>query len=69
MLSLQKDCRRLMMVIDSVFSWLPLATIIDKKVFVIHGGVSSRTDLSYLDSIDRHKVIPASSQRRVAAPY
>lgn len=39
-----------------MFSWLPLATIVDSKVLIVHGGVSDTTDLVYLDNIERHKV-------------
>ena len=35
---------------QEVFSWLPAATLVDSKVFVTHGGLSSIPDLS-LDDI------------------
>ena len=35
---------------QEVFSWMPAATIVDSKVFVTHGGLSSIPDLS-LDDI------------------
>ena len=37
---------------QEVFSWMPAATLIDSKVFVTHGGLSSIPDLS-LDDIRR----------------
>lgn len=45
-----------MKMIQNVFCWLPLATMIDQKVLVIHGGVSDTTDLDMLEKIQRNKV-------------
>ena len=39
-----------------IFGWLPLATVVNKKILVTHGGISNITDLSLIDEIDRHKV-------------
>ena len=41
---------------EELFSWLPLATVIDDQVLVVHGGVSDLVDLEVLAKIDRHKV-------------
>ncbi|KAG8547438.1 hypothetical protein GDO81_028355 [Engystomops pustulosus] len=41
--------------IQNVFSWLPLATVIDQKILITHGGVSDSTDLEILSKIERHK--------------
>uniref|UniRef100_UPI00398EAE63 serine/threonine-protein phosphatase with EF-hands 2 n=1 Tax=Pristiophorus japonicus TaxID=55135 RepID=UPI00398EAE63 len=48
---------RILKLIQSVFSWLPLATVIDGKVLIIHGGISETTDLEFLGKIDRHKYV------------
>lgn len=42
--------------LQKIFSWLPLATVIDRKVLIVHGGISETTDLNIIGSLDRHKV-------------
>uniref|UniRef100_A0A183BRY1 Serine/threonine-protein phosphatase n=1 Tax=Globodera pallida TaxID=36090 RepID=A0A183BRY1_GLOPA len=42
--------------LEDVFSWLPLATVVDKELFVVHGGVSDKTDLDVLQRIPRNRV-------------
>ncbi|KAK7486992.1 hypothetical protein BaRGS_00021808, partial [Batillaria attramentaria] len=42
---------------EDVFSWLPVATVINDKVLVVHGGVSEQVDLDFIQSIDRHKFV------------
>lgn len=39
-----------------MFSLLPLATVIDNKVLLVHGGISDKTDLDFLSTVERHKV-------------
>lgn len=45
-----------MRVIEDVFSWLPLATVIDDEILVVHGGISDVTNIDFINSINRHKV-------------
>uniref|UniRef100_A0A673B1B9 Serine/threonine-protein phosphatase with EF-hands 1 n=1 Tax=Sphaeramia orbicularis TaxID=375764 RepID=A0A673B1B9_9TELE len=40
-------------------SWLPLATVIDQKVLVVHGGISDTTDLDVISRVDRHRYVSA----------
>ncbi|XP_040388463.1 serine/threonine-protein phosphatase with EF-hands 1 isoform X1 [Cygnus olor] len=42
--------------LQDVFSWLPLATIINKKVLIVHGGISNTTDLDFLNLLERNKL-------------
>lgn len=41
---------------EEVYTWLPIGTIIDNEVLVIHGGISESTDLNLLHRIERNKV-------------
>ncbi|XP_017267592.1 serine/threonine-protein phosphatase with EF-hands 2 [Kryptolebias marmoratus] len=51
--------KRILKLLQKIFSWLPLATVIDQKVLVLHGGISDTTDLSVLPRVDRHNYISA----------
>uniref|UniRef100_A0A8D0EN06 Serine/threonine-protein phosphatase n=1 Tax=Strix occidentalis caurina TaxID=311401 RepID=A0A8D0EN06_STROC len=53
-----KDHGKLILcLLRDVFSWLPLATIIDSKVLILHGGISDTTDLDFLNALERSKFI------------
>lgn len=45
-----------MKLIETVYRWLPLGTLVNNKVLIVHGGISDCTDIERLKSIDRHKV-------------
>uniref|UniRef100_A0A8C5U3A5 Serine/threonine-protein phosphatase with EF-hands n=1 Tax=Malurus cyaneus samueli TaxID=2593467 RepID=A0A8C5U3A5_9PASS len=49
--------KKILRMFQNVFCWLPLATLIDQKVLVIHGGISDTTDLDMLEKIQRDKFI------------
>lgn len=53
---LQTHGREILQLLQDVFSLLPIASIIDNKVLVVHGGISDETDLDFLSSVERHKV-------------
>lgn len=52
----QMHGKRILKLLQKIFSWLPLVTVIDQKVLVLHGGISDTTDLSVLARVDRHNV-------------
>lgn len=41
--------------IEGVYRWLPLGTIVNNRVLVVHGGISDSTDLDLVKSLDRGK--------------
>ncbi|GMT19037.1 hypothetical protein PFISCL1PPCAC_10334 [Pristionchus fissidentatus] len=43
--------------IEEIFAWLPMASIIDEEIFVVHGGISDKTEIQHLMAIDRHKYV------------
>ncbi|XP_072261600.1 serine/threonine-protein phosphatase with EF-hands 2 isoform X2 [Pyxicephalus adspersus] len=47
--------KKILKMLQTVFSWLPLAAVIDQKILITHGGVSDSTDLEILSKIERHK--------------
>nr|XP_033475001.1 serine/threonine-protein phosphatase with EF-hands 2 isoform X1 [Epinephelus lanceolatus] len=51
--------KRILKLLQKIFSWLPLATVIDQKVLVLHGGISDTTDLGLLARLDRHNYVSA----------
>ncbi|KAM9858578.1 serine/threonine-protein phosphatase with EF-hands 2 [Aulostomus maculatus] len=51
--------KRILKLLQKIFSWLPLATVIDQKVLVLHGGISNTTDLGLLVKVDRHTYVSA----------
>uniref|UniRef100_A0A1I8IWN3 Serine/threonine-protein phosphatase n=1 Tax=Macrostomum lignano TaxID=282301 RepID=A0A1I8IWN3_9PLAT len=42
-----------------VFAWMPLATLIDDRILVAHGGISDKLDLELLRRLDRHRYLSA----------
>ncbi|XP_067114815.1 serine/threonine-protein phosphatase with EF-hands 2-like [Osmerus mordax] len=49
--------KKILKLLQKIFSWLPLATVIDQKVLILHGGISDTTDLHLVARVDRHKYV------------
>uniref|UniRef100_A0A8C0KC69 Serine/threonine-protein phosphatase with EF-hands n=1 Tax=Canis lupus dingo TaxID=286419 RepID=A0A8C0KC69_CANLU len=49
--------KKILKILQDVFCWLHLATLVDEKVLILHGGVSDMPDLELLAKLDRHKVL------------
>ncbi|XP_071430260.1 serine/threonine-protein phosphatase with EF-hands 1 [Pithys albifrons albifrons] len=52
----KEHSKQILSLLQDVFSWLPLATIIDRKVLILHGGISDTTDLDFLMALERNKL-------------
>uniref|UniRef100_A0A3Q3SHE5 Serine/threonine-protein phosphatase n=1 Tax=Mastacembelus armatus TaxID=205130 RepID=A0A3Q3SHE5_9TELE len=51
--------KKILKLLQEIFSWLPLATVIDRRVLIVHGGISDTTDLNTIARVDRHKYVSA----------
>ncbi|XP_034079969.1 serine/threonine-protein phosphatase with EF-hands 2-like [Gymnodraco acuticeps] len=51
--------KKILKLLQMIFSWLPLATVIDNKVLIVHGGISDTTDLDKIARVDRQKYASA----------
>ncbi|XP_054860058.1 serine/threonine-protein phosphatase with EF-hands 2 [Amphiprion ocellaris] len=51
--------KKILKLLQKIFSWLPLATVIDHKVLIVHGGISDMTDLNVIERVDRHRYVSA----------
>jgi serine/threonine-protein phosphatase with EF-hand domain len=52
----KEHSNKILKLLEDTFGWLPLATVVNNKIFVAHGGISNITDLDIINKIDRHKV-------------
>ncbi|CAG5867756.1 unnamed protein product [Menidia menidia] len=49
--------KKILKLLQKIFSWLPVATVINHKVLVVHGGISNSTDLNIVAKVDRHRYV------------
>uniref|UniRef100_A0A8C4IAA3 Serine/threonine-protein phosphatase n=1 Tax=Dicentrarchus labrax TaxID=13489 RepID=A0A8C4IAA3_DICLA len=67
MLKYKTHGREILQLFQDVFSLLPVATVIDGKILIVHGGISDQTDLDFLSTIERHKV--SGSKHVLQVPF
>ncbi|XP_037678628.1 serine/threonine-protein phosphatase with EF-hands 1 [Choloepus didactylus] len=48
--------RKILRLLEEVYTWLPIGTIVDNEILVIHGGISESTDLNLLHHLERNKM-------------
>ncbi|XP_058297816.1 serine/threonine-protein phosphatase with EF-hands 1 [Hylobates moloch] len=48
--------KRILQILEELYAWLPIGTIIDDEILVIHGGISETTDLNLLHRVERNKM-------------
>ncbi|CAH2220583.1 serine threonine- phosphatase with EF-hands 1 isoform X1, partial [Pelobates cultripes] len=51
----KKHGQKMLHLLEDIYSQLPLATIVDSKILILHGGIADTTDLDYLTSFERNK--------------
>ncbi|KAH8419549.1 hypothetical protein KR222_005062 [Zaprionus bogoriensis] len=52
-----RNYKRLLRLIDEVYRWLPLGSILNNRVLIVHGGFSDNTSIDLIKSIDRGKYV------------
>ncbi|CAF1537606.1 unnamed protein product, partial [Adineta ricciae] len=48
---------KLLHLFENIYSWMPVASLIDDHIFVTHGGISDITDLSKINQVKRNKYV------------
>uniref|UniRef100_A0A8C5JTQ6 Serine/threonine-protein phosphatase with EF-hands n=1 Tax=Jaculus jaculus TaxID=51337 RepID=A0A8C5JTQ6_JACJA len=48
--------KKILKSVEEIYTWLPIGTIIDNEILIIHGGISESTDLNLLHQIQRNKM-------------
>ncbi|CAG9859784.1 unnamed protein product [Phyllotreta striolata] len=53
----KKNHEKLLRLIEGVYRYLPLGTIVNNQVLIVHGGISDITDLDTIKALDRGRYI------------
>ncbi|CAF1555379.1 unnamed protein product [Adineta steineri] len=53
----KSQATKLLLLFENIYSWLPVASLIDDHIFVAHGGISDITDLNKINQIKRNKYV------------
>ncbi|XP_057659021.1 serine/threonine-protein phosphatase rdgC isoform X1 [Diorhabda carinulata] len=53
----KKNHEKLLRLIEGVYRYLPLGTIVNNKVLIVHGGISDITDLDMIKGLDRGRYV------------
>ncbi|XP_030789911.1 serine/threonine-protein phosphatase with EF-hands 1 [Rhinopithecus roxellana] len=48
--------KKILQILEELYAWLPIGTIVDNEILVIHGGISETTDLNLLHRVERNKM-------------
>ncbi|CAF0887943.1 unnamed protein product [Adineta ricciae] len=64
----KSNATRLLRLMENIYSWLPIASLIDDHIFVTHGGISDITDIKKINQIKRHKYVSVLSPSFIIPP-
>lgn len=53
----RNQSNKILRLFENIYSWLPVASLIDDRIFVTHGGISDITDLQKINKIKRNKYV------------
>ncbi|XP_023236515.1 serine/threonine-protein phosphatase with EF-hands 2-like [Centruroides sculpturatus] len=57
MVKYTKHAAKILHLVEDIYGWLPLASIIDNKIFVVHGGVTNDIEINNIAFLNRHQYL------------
>ncbi|XP_077087843.1 serine/threonine-protein phosphatase with EF-hands 2 isoform X1 [Siphateles boraxobius] len=60
--------KRILKLLQKIFRWLPLVTVIDHRVLIVHGGISDTTELALIARVERHRYVSAMKPPKKKTP-